>query len=343
MNDITILPTRAGDLDRKTYLGSSDIAAIMGLSPWATPLDVYLHKIGEHPDPITPEKEKLFRRGKRLEPIVLEMLADEYPIQITRRSLPNSPNRYIDTDVPYFAAEIDFEFMITDALAAAFPQLLPFVGTEQNGEIKTVHPFAAKKWGEAETDEVPIEYAAQTMFGLGVRRRDVCLVVALFGADNLQVYCVERDDETISGIYRKGIDFWTNHVLARVPPDPINWDDMMRLFARINGRPVELDDATARLLANYRDAAQREKAWKDRREELRFQIADYIRRQWGADSVEEMTDNARLLIGGEQVASWNKQSATRIDAEVLRAEEPDIAAKYSKTSWTRVLRLKKGK
>ena len=33
--------------ERRRGIGGSEAAAILGLSPWATPLDVYLDKIGE--------------------------------------------------------------------------------------------------------------------------------------------------------------------------------------------------------------------------------------------------------------------------------------------------------
>ena len=46
MNDIAA-PQDVGQLDRRTYLGSSDVAAILGLSKWKTPVDVYFEKIGQ--------------------------------------------------------------------------------------------------------------------------------------------------------------------------------------------------------------------------------------------------------------------------------------------------------
>ena len=37
-------------MNRRTYLGGSDTAAILGLSPWKSPLELYLEKIGEAPE-----------------------------------------------------------------------------------------------------------------------------------------------------------------------------------------------------------------------------------------------------------------------------------------------------
>lgn len=47
--DPASLPEPHNHPDRRTYLGGIDCAAILGLSPWKTPLDVYESKIAEGP------------------------------------------------------------------------------------------------------------------------------------------------------------------------------------------------------------------------------------------------------------------------------------------------------
>lgn len=314
--------------DRRTYLGSSDIAGLMGVSPWSTPLDVWLHKMGEQAEPITPEKEKLFKRGRRFEPRIVDDLIEDHSIIVTKRSTPEAPNRYLDREYPFLAAEIDFEWDDD--------------GTIQNGEAKSVIGFARKKWGEADTDEVPIEYAAQCFFGLRVAVREKCLVAAGSGFD-VTPYYLRRDDEIIDGMVQKAVSFWNNHVLARVPPDPVNMDDMMKLFARTKGRPVTLDDETAGLLADLRAVRSRIKADKAAEEDIAFRVADFVRRQWGHDDLSKIpADDARLLTAeGIELASWKAQSRPGIDTDKLRTKYPDIAAACTKTSNFRVLRIKK--
>ena len=57
----------------------------------------------------------------------------------------------------------------------------------------------------------------------------------------------------------------------------------------------------------------------------------------------QVKDNAVILRAGEQIASWNLQNTTRIDAKQLREEAPEIFGKFSKTTPSRVLRFKKPK
>lgn len=319
-----------GTLDRTTYLGGSDISAILGLSPFATPLDVYLRKIGEVADEIPADKARIFKRGKRLEPIAIDMLIEEHGINVVKRGSEEAPNRYVDPDYPFMAAEIDFEWADDGSVV-------------HNGEIKSVHSLTAWKWGDVDTEDIPIHYAGQVQWGLGITRRSKCIVGALVGADNLLKYDIAADPPTIEKMRAKAIDFWHNNVLARVPPKPINLDDMMTLFSRVKGRPVLLDDKAFALLQGVRICRDAQKREKEREEEYKFKLFEYISEQWGVDLGKQPEDNALLTYGGKELATWNAQSAGRIDADKLRSLHPKIAAACTKTSYTRVLRMKKQK
>ena len=157
--------------DRTTYIGGSDVASILGVSPWKSAFALYLEKTGASVEEETPaDKAKIFRRGKRWEPIVVEMLVDELRERGHEVELVAQNQRYADPTFPFLAAEIDLELLID--------------GEPTNGEAKTVIPFAAKFWGEEETDEIPIYYAAQVMHGLMIQPRRRAVVAALTGFDD---------------------------------------------------------------------------------------------------------------------------------------------------------------
>ena len=84
---------------RKSGIGGSDIGAILGLSPFKTPLDVYLDKIGQ--DDPQPMNEAMYF-GTIMEGIV----ADEYARRNNRRvQRVNSILRHVDKD--WMLANID--------------------------------------------------------------------------------------------------------------------------------------------------------------------------------------------------------------------------------------------
>jgi len=211
--------------DRRKFLGGSDIAAILGLSPWKNAVDLWLDKI-------TPPVEDgrnwaAKRRGSRMEPYILDMIREDYGLEIVAAG-----NRYIDHEHDFLAAEIDFEYRD------------PETGEVENGEIKTVHPFKKREWGETETDSLPLYYLTQVHHGLGVRRARRCRVFALIG-DDLRPYVVERDDELIDSLRGHAVGFWQKYVLPKVQP-PLNFDDgrdaietLKRLYPGTDGTVID--------------------------------------------------------------------------------------------------------
>lgn len=329
--------------DRTRFLGSSDMAALLGIAPlsWeiSTPLDLYLSKIGE----LKKEDKPVLRRGKRWEQPALEMLMDKIEDEDGRRPKVIYHNqRYIDTKYDFLSCEIDAEFILG--------------GERVNVEIKTVNVRKAWEWGEEGTSEIPLHYAAQTMFGLGITGRDRCIVAPLFGADEIEKFEVVRDNETIKGMREKAVDFWMNHVLERVPPEPVNMSDMMKLFKKFIGKPVELDDTHFCMLSGRKARQEQIKQLEKQNDEIEFQICDFIRRQWNLSPAElsktledsirnasvDVPEDATLLHEGKIAGTWKKQRGENLDWERLKKERPEILEEYKKEHWFRVLR-KKGK
>lgn len=274
-------------LDRRKYLGGSDAAAILGVSQWRTPLQVYYQKIGA-PMPkdlqIDPARAKMFRRGKLMEPVVIRMLQDERPIKVTRKSSAATPNRYKDLDpaCDFLAAEIDFEFKVTLDLVNSFAEdgvhIDPLlIGTIQNGEVKSAHPFVAmKKFGEEGTDEIPIDYAAQAMWGLMITGRQLCCFPVLVGSDDLVIYWVKRDEELIAAMRAGAIKFWHENVLQQIPPDPIRLPDIFSLLRKTGMVTKEADEATLELIGKYDEALKQAKLAEEVIEDLKFQLGEFL-------------------------------------------------------------------
>jgi putative phage-type endonuclease len=240
--------------DRRGFIGGSDIGAIFGVNPWTTALDVYEQKIAtEFVEPeIEPKREKLYRRGKKLEPWVMELLEEERGIFIQKRN-----QIYVDDEHSWMRAEIDFEYVDNIGLC--------------NGDVKTVSPFAASEWGEQETDEIPLSYCLQFHWGMMVTKRPVCLVAVLIGADDLRVYKVQRDDELIGVMRQKAIDFW-ERVNKKTPPPAQTIGDIHKMLFKYGGFPVNNDPEIMTALHALRTVKESEKEVKALKEEYEGQI-----------------------------------------------------------------------
>ncbi len=295
-----------GDLPRQSYLGGSDIAGILGVSPWRTPLDVFLDKTqGKQPD--DPSKAQIFKRGQRMEPYILDMLAEEHGIEIVRRG-----QRYRDGEFDFMAAEIDAE-----------------TSDGRNVEAKSVHLFGAKAWGKEGTDEIPVYYTAQIQHGLMVTQKEETLVPALIGLDDFRVYRVQRDEEIITSIRQAEVEFW-DRIQRNDAPPVTNLDDVLRLFPT--------DDASALKLADGDPIIQRLEKLKFLKAKLKLMeaehddLADAIKLAFGPAGV--------MKLGAKVLATYKGQTAERFDSAAFKAKHSKIYSKFTKTSTSRVLRLK---
>lgn len=299
-------PIAVGQLDRQTYIGSSDTAAILGISPWKTPLDVYLDKVQPRVEITDPDKLRVLNRGKRMEPYVIDLLAEETGLEIVRRG-----ERYIDTEYNFLAAEIDAE-----------------AASGENIEIKTVSPFKAKEWGEQQSDEIPVHYAAQAMHALMITGRALCVFGVLIGADDFRIYRIERDDVTIAAIRAKEIAFW-KRVQDRNPPEPSTVSDVFRLFGtHDSGAAIAANDAIqADVLAMKSlkaDAKSLEGLIAMREERIKLY----------------MGDAAILTMNGTPSITWKEQQSKRFDQAAFKADHPDLFEKFTKVAASRVFRIR---
>lgn len=179
--------------ERRKGIGGSDIAALLGMSPFKTPVDLWLDKTGRA-DP-TPDNPAM-RLGRELEPAVLARYAEQ-----TGRGV-----SHIETlREGIFVANVD-------ALA---PGRVVEAKTSRHG------------W-----DDVPEWYRAQVMWYLGFFPRvETGDIAALFLLDgSFRVYPVERDDATIAGMRELATDWWNRYVIADVAPPPMSEADCKALW-----------------------------------------------------------------------------------------------------------------
>jgi len=318
------------DYDRKLFIGSSNVAPIMGLGATYngeryTAVDVYEAKIAEAAEQLPPDERLFLERRKRWEPVVVQMLREEFDAQVVAVN-----RRYRDPEVPYFASEIDFEWTVDAPAAASLGLDDSLIGSVQNGEIKTVSPFAFKEkfgWGDVGTGDVPIHYECQTQFGLGVTGREVCVVAAMVGLDNMLFYIVRRHDGAIVEMRETCSHFWTEHVLAKVPPEPQSIRDLTKLFAPPSDEaPYEADSDVGSKAYRYRAIASNIDALELERESLEF------------DLKRAMGKHDTLVVDGLKVITWKDQNFSRLDQSGLKEAHKDIYREFLRKGKHRVFK-----
>ena len=284
---------------RRNGIGASDIAAVLGISPWKTPLQLYLDKRGELPPQ---EDAPQLRRGRMLEPLVLDFYADETGHQVTRQQ------ECVVGAEPWMLATLDGFDAVDNAPV----------------EAKTVSPFLAKEFGEHGTDEVPLHYAAQVHWQMMLTDASKGYLAALIGIDDFRIFTLLRDHELESLMIARATEFW-QRVLDGNPPDPSSELDIKLLHPRDTGSSIEatpeIADAVAELAA------------------LKAQAKDIEAKEGLADMKIKafMGDNATLFgLDGKPLATWktakgSQKTDWKAVTEAL-AVPPEIIAAHTKTS-----------
>lgn len=186
-------------------LGGSDVAGILGLSPWATPLTIYTRiKTGQWDDTQTPA----MRRGTLMEPVVRAMYAAD-----TASSL-LGPQSLAHPRLAYGRASLD--------------DVAKRNGERRVLELKTDGRANSGEWGEVGTDQIPERYLLQTHYYLGtaleagvVDSPEADVAVLLLGVDDSpRVYHVVHDEDVYGWILEQVQRFWRDHVEPSKPPPP---------------------------------------------------------------------------------------------------------------------------
>lgn len=321
---------RRGRHDRARYLGGSEIGAAMGISPWKTPVQLWREKTGRaEPPKADPIGDAIKRRGQKLEPYVRAMSIDKLQQLGLDVELVAKNRRYFDRALPWMTAEIDFELRVSGVVEIAGAEVR-FDRELITADCKTVTGFARRKWGTEGSDDVPLDYAAQFMHGLAMTGCDHCLCAALIGLDDVALYWIRRDDVTIPAMRERARDFWENHVLADVPPDPIKYADIRELYPEDNGRTVEATPEIAEAARELRALGRKFDELDARREQLRLQIGGYL------------GEFKTLAIDGRPAYSFHDYESVRVDLAAMRRQHPGLVELFTERGRARALQPNRG-
>lgn len=228
-------------------IGASEIAAICGLNPFASPWDVWLRKTGQVAEF---EGNAFTEWGHRLEPAIRQKYADDTGLMVR---------------VPH-----ESMFSMERPWARATPDGIAFdkrASTEHLLQCKNVGTWIGKSWENGPPVYVQLQEQWE-MYVTGLGRADVA---ALIGGSDYRVFTVHRDDKSIADLLTIADDFWRK-VETRTPPSVDDSDACRQHFeGRIKATPVEIiaDKQTEKLFEEWHTLTLQQKATKKRIETIR--------------------------------------------------------------------------
>lgn len=178
---------------RRSGIGASDVGAIMGLSPFASPWSIWAAKVLD----IEQEENEVMEAGRWLEAAIGPWFADRTGLVVTgEQTMATHPEhrRHLAT--------LDGEVM------APGEGLQPILG---NLEIKTTGP--GPEW-----DEIPRHINTQVNWQMHVTGATKTWVAVLMGR-RLDIHEADRDDHLIARMVEAVDRFWTEHVVTGDAPE----------------------------------------------------------------------------------------------------------------------------
>lgn len=321
--------------NRQTGIGGSDVAAILGLSRYKSPLDVYNNKVGEVS---YSEQSQAAYWGTQLEDIVAKEFQKRTGMKVQKVNSQLSRDGWMHANIDRAVVnpELSGNVRVLDEDKQAETGRL--LTTDAILECKTASSFIADQWGPSQEAEIvagkavvehkiPIYYETQVQWYMGVTGAKRCYVAALLGGQDFRIYCVERDDDVIEALQQQCREFWFEHVLKQVPPSPATQEEVQKLFTQDDGQMVEAPNEVAADIGELRNLTERIKELEGEQKVVKDRICAALGEKTG------------FTIAGEKACTFKYQKANRFDSTRFKKEQPETYAAYVKTSESRVFRL----
>lgn len=249
--------------ERETGIGASEAAAILGVSPWMSALELYAHKVGQAPAVDLAAENEAVEWGLSLEAPVLARWERE-----TKRRLITIPRPASVWAKGILDSEGKPFILATPDGMAEWPD-----GEIGLVEVKTTGGYNLAEW---EAGEAPTNYEIQLqqqMLCTGLRRGSFALLV-----DGRKFFFLdrERDDKFIADTLIPALREFRERIIRRDPPLPTGKDGERKavasIWARETGPAIDLGADIEQLDAELQDLGEKAKTLAAEIEKRKSQI-----------------------------------------------------------------------
>jgi len=201
---------------RKSGIGASDAASIIGLNPWKTNVRLWEEKTGFVESEDISDKP-VVKYGNDAEPLLRELFKLDFPQYSVKY---DKFKMFHNEEYPFIFATLDGELVEKDT------------GRKGILEIKTTEIMNSSQWGKWK-DGIPQNYYCQCLWQLLATGFDFVVLRAQIksnrhqGDDKMKIetkhYWIEKKDVQSDMDYMEecGVKFWNENVLKKVKPNLI--------------------------------------------------------------------------------------------------------------------------
>ena len=285
---------------RKNGIGGSDAGAVCGLNPYMSPLEVYVSKTCEDIYEEVPDNEAM-REGRDFEDYVAKRFTEASGLKVRRSNV-----MYASKEYPFMIADVD-----------------RVVTGRENGitglECKTASPYSAEKWKDG---KIPGHYIMQCYHYMAVLGAKSWYIAVMVYGREFKYMKIERDEEIIQQLIRIEENFWKHNVMERVMPEPDGSEAAEKFIDR---HFAESREELSIPLAGFDEKLHRREEitgiinqLDTEKKKIEQEIKTYMNEA-------EYAENENFLV------SWKNSTTNRIDTKRLKAEMPEIYARFLNT------------
>ena len=317
---------------RRQGIGGSDVAAILGISPFRTARDLYDDKLNIASVADDAGNWVALEMGHLLEPLVARIFAKKTGLEVFQIKKMFQHPQY-----PFMLADVDYFVRLPNGKIAIL-------------EIKTTNYNAKDHWWKDGEECVPVYYETQGRHYMTVMDIDEIFYCCLYGnnEDEVIIRHLYRDREYEQEMIYLEREFWHDHILTRIPP-PYTEDGSLileslrrRLGAADKTIPaIQLDnDLSATMLRYLRLQEQKQQV------ETRVRTLDTEMQRLKGQMVAKLNGSCMAMgeYGGTQYTiSYNPVSRTGITKDNLQKMKllhPEIYDEYVTVSESRRFSIK---
>ena len=291
---------------RKQGIGGSDVSCLLGINKWKSEIELWLDKTNQTNTPV--EENEAMQWGTIMEPIIRNYFAE-----VTGKKVVELKAMLQHPEHPFMLADVD-GVTVDDS---GNPAIL---------EIKTASEFKRSDWEEG----VPAYYETQVQHYLCVTGIKKAYVAVLVGGNSFRIYEIDADDEIQSMLIAVEKNFW-NKVQNMIRPEMDGSDAAKNLLDSLYRGGISEQIVMPDEAIEYVDAYIEACAEEDNAKAKKQDAANHIK--------EIMGDYDKATCMGHSI-SWKSVSTERLDSKALKEQEPEIYAKYCKSSISRRFTLR---
>jgi len=286
-------------LDRKKGIGGSDVASILGVSPYRTALEVYHDKTS--PELALDEPTEDMQRGVRVEKYILQEYAEQSEVQINT----NIPT-IVDKQYQFMRANIDAKVIGANVIVEAKSTKAP-ISSWENG--------------------IPEYYKAQVAYYAMLTNAERVDVPVLFSGWKYACFTYWRDESYEAVVKEAVIKFWQEHVVKGIPPKPTSIDELKAAYPNLEQeKTVKADNDIREKVYLLQEAQEQRKELEKKEKELKTQIQGFM-------------GDAGYLDAGFCKVALKEIKSTRFDANAFKEKYTELYQQYLNASSYRKLQF----